>query len=59
MNQIDALERAVELKLYRADCCVQCDKLIPSETQIRRKGAQFCDECVMKLSLREQNKQGY
>jgi len=51
IDQLDSLESAVEQRANRPeptyDCCVKCDKLIPSWYQLKHPGTDVCDSCAV------------
>lgn len=56
MNSIiDNIERAVETKLERADCCIQCGHGISSRLQIAKPGIDLCEICMGGVSQIEKD----
>jgi len=45
-NEQVMLQRRQDAVRKSADCCIECDKLIPSERQLAVGGTEFCAECA-------------
>lgn len=56
MNAIDNLERAVENRLSRADCCIRCGKLIPSQRQIENRKVETCGRPECQADMHEEER---
>ena len=45
-NERVMLQRRQDAVRKSADCCIECDKQIPSERQLAVGGTEFCTECA-------------